>query len=197
MTPSIFQLLFSLGIPLILSTISSIIPSEINEELKIKLFKSSLDTSIIILRWINRIILDPNQNLKTLNKFSITPRLISWESIKITGMLLQLKELRPLRQRNYFVNEKIGIFSLGRKLSRRCPNKMLRPFADTTLTDIVLKKLATFGENSFFAGYEGEFKEKCEDIGVRFVQRTKESVSIDEPQIKYLSFLLSIIANLL
>jgi len=50
MTPSIFQLLFSLGIPLILSTISSIIPSEMNEELKIKLFKSSLDTSIIILR---------------------------------------------------------------------------------------------------------------------------------------------------
>jgi len=50
MTPGIFQLLFSLGIPLILSTISSIIPSEMNEELKIKLFKSSLDTSIIILR---------------------------------------------------------------------------------------------------------------------------------------------------
>ena len=50
MTPSILQLFFSLGIPLILSTISSIIPSEINEELKIKLFKSSLDTSIIILR---------------------------------------------------------------------------------------------------------------------------------------------------
>ncbi len=87
------------------------------------------------------------------------------------------------------MNKKIGIFSLGRKLSRRCPNKMLRPFSGTTLTDIVLKKLATFGENSFFAGYEGEFKEKCEDIGVRFVQRTKESVSIDEPQIKYLSFL--------
>ncbi|SVE16628.1 uncharacterized protein METZ01_LOCUS469482, partial [marine metagenome] len=66
---------------------------------------------------------------------------------------------------------------------------MLRPFADTTLTDIVLKKLATFGENSFFAGYEGEFKRKCDDIGVSFVQRTKKSVSIDEPQIEYLSFL--------
>ena len=50
MTPSIFQLLFSLGIPLILSTIASIIPSQMNEELKIKLFKTSLDTSIIILR---------------------------------------------------------------------------------------------------------------------------------------------------
>jgi len=50
MTPSILQLFFSFWIPLILSTIGSIIPSEMNEELKIKLFKSSLDTSIIILR---------------------------------------------------------------------------------------------------------------------------------------------------
>jgi len=50
MTPSIFQLFFSLGIPLILSTISSIIPSEMSEEIKIKLFQSSLNTSIILLR---------------------------------------------------------------------------------------------------------------------------------------------------
>lgn len=50
MTPSIIQLAFSLWIPLIISTISSLIPSEINDELKIKLFKNSLDTSIIFLR---------------------------------------------------------------------------------------------------------------------------------------------------
>lgn len=50
MTSSILQLLYSFGIPFILSTISSIIPSEMSAELKIKLFKSSLDTSIIILR---------------------------------------------------------------------------------------------------------------------------------------------------
>jgi hypothetical protein len=50
MTPSIIQLVLSLWIPLILSTISSLIPSEISEELKIKLFTNSLDTSIIFLR---------------------------------------------------------------------------------------------------------------------------------------------------
>ena len=26
----------------------------------------------------------------------------------------------------------VGVFSFGRKQSERCPNKMLRPFADTT-----------------------------------------------------------------
>lgn len=50
MTPSIIQLAISFGIPLFLSIISSIIPEEISEESKIKLFKSTLDTSIIILR---------------------------------------------------------------------------------------------------------------------------------------------------
>ena len=50
MTPSIFQLAISLRFPLILSLISSITPEEFNQELKIKLFKSGLDTSIIILR---------------------------------------------------------------------------------------------------------------------------------------------------
>ena len=83
----------------------------------------------------------------------------------------------------------IGIFSYGRKQSQRCPNKMLRPFDDTTLVDIILKKLKSLGDNTFFAGYEKEFKQKCDQIGVRFVQRTKKSVSIDEPQIECLSFL--------
>ena len=50
MTPSIFQLAISFGIPLILSIISSIIPEVMSEESKIRLFKSSLDTSIILLR---------------------------------------------------------------------------------------------------------------------------------------------------
>jgi len=50
MTPSIFQLAISFGIPLILSIISSIMPEVMSEESKIKLFKSSLDTSIILLR---------------------------------------------------------------------------------------------------------------------------------------------------
>ena len=45
-----FQLAISLWLPLVLSLISSITPEEFNQELKIKLFKSGLDTSIIFLR---------------------------------------------------------------------------------------------------------------------------------------------------
>jgi|TARA_B100000315_G_C14593011_1_gene596978 CMP-N-acetylneuraminic acid synthetase len=84
---------------------------------------------------------------------------------------------------------KIGIFSYGRKGSQRCPNKMLRPFSGTTILDILLNKLRILGENTFFAGYDSEFKQKANNTGVTFIQRTKHSVSIDGPQIKCLSFL--------
>jgi CMP-N-acetylneuraminic acid synthetase len=83
----------------------------------------------------------------------------------------------------------IGIFSFARKQSQRCPNKMLRPFADTTLTDILLLKLKEIGPHSFFAGYEKEFKEKCKNAGVRFVKRSKKSINTDEPITEILSFL--------
>lgn len=83
----------------------------------------------------------------------------------------------------------IGIFSFARKQSQRCPNKMLRPFGKATLTDIVLEKLGNFKQNSFFAGYEPEFKDKCAKHGVRFVQRSQKSATIDEPITEILSFL--------
>ena len=83
----------------------------------------------------------------------------------------------------------IGIFSFGRKESERCPNKMLRPYAGTTVTDIVLKKLRVLGDNTFFAGYDGEFKDKCKDHGINFVQRSKKSATIDGPLVECLSFL--------
>ena len=41
---------------------------------------------------------------------------------------------------------RIGVFAFARTQSERCPNKMLRPFAGTTLTDIVLEKLSAFQE---------------------------------------------------
>lgn len=85
--------------------------------------------------------------------------------------------------------EEIGVFSFGRKQSQRCPNKMLRPFAGTTLTDIVLSKLSRWGPRSFFAGCEEEFREKCARHRVRFVQRDPRSVRIDEPIVEILSFL--------
>ena len=85
--------------------------------------------------------------------------------------------------------EKIGVFSFGRKQSHRCVNKMLRPFGNTTLTDIILKKLKILGEHSFFSGYEEEFAEKCSQHGVRFVERSIHSTLIDGPITEILSFL--------
>ncbi len=87
---------------------------------------------------------------------------------------------------------RIGVFSLGRKQSERCPNKMLRPFADTTLTDLILEKLAVLPYDTFFAGYEPEFKAKCHRAGVRFVQRDHHSIMIDQPIVEILSFLRSV-----
>lgn len=84
---------------------------------------------------------------------------------------------------------KVGVFSFGRIQSQRCTNKMLRPFADTTLTDVVLTKLAGLPHFTFFAGYEAEFRWKCEHHGVCFVQRDAHSALIDEPIVEILSFL--------
>lgn len=83
----------------------------------------------------------------------------------------------------------IGVFSFGRTQSQRCPNKMLRPFAGTTLTDIMLQKLARCGAPSFFAGDGEAFEAKCRRHGVPFVARDPRSANIDEPIIQILSFL--------
>lgn len=83
----------------------------------------------------------------------------------------------------------IGIFSIGRKNSFRVKNKLLKKFDNTTLTDIILKKLKVFNDQSFFAGYEKEFKEKCRKHKVRFVQRSFKSANINEPISLILNFL--------
>ena len=83
----------------------------------------------------------------------------------------------------------VAIFSFGRTDSQRCPNKMLRPLAGTTLTDILLKKFARCHQPTFFAGYEPEFRSLCNNHGVRFVQRDERSATIDEPIVEILSFL--------
>ena len=59
------------------------------------------------------------------------------------------------------LTEDIGVYSCGRLTSQRCKNKMVREFGDTTLTDIFLSKLKGVGDNTFFAGYDPIFKEKC------------------------------------
>lgn len=83
----------------------------------------------------------------------------------------------------------IGVFSFGRKQSERCVNKLLRPFGGTTLADIALAKLSTFGSQAFFAAHDDEFQAKCRDHHVAFVPRDLRSVSIDEPITDILSCL--------
>lgn len=89
----------------------------------------------------------------------------------------------------------IVTFSFGRTQSARVPNKMLRPFADTTLVDIALAKLKTFAPDAFFAGFEAEFRDKCDRHGVRFVQREAQSINIDGPITDILSFLRTVDAK--
>lgn len=83
----------------------------------------------------------------------------------------------------------VGVFSFGRKESQRCPNKLLRPFGETTLADIMLAKLAAFGPAAFFAGHDDEFRVKAAAHGVPFVERDARSVTIDEPIVDILAFL--------
>ena len=73
------------------------------------------------------------------------------------------------------LEEDIGVFSCGRLTSHRCKNKMIRGFGDTTLLDIFLSKLSKLDSNTFFAGYDEIFKEKCDQYNIDFVQRTKKS----------------------
>jgi len=78
----------------------------------------------------------------------------------------------------------IGVCSFARTSSSRCKEKMIRPFGNSSLSDIFLEKLAIVGDNVFFGGYEPIFKEKCEYHNVPFIQRSYESANIDEPASK-------------
>ncbi len=83
------------------------------------------------------------------------------------------------------LNEDIGVFSCGRLTSQRCKNKMVRPFGDTSLLDIFLSKMAKLKANTFFAGYENIFKERCNHFGVDFLQRSEESANSEVADVIY------------
>jgi CMP-N-acetylneuraminic acid synthetase len=70
-----------------------------------------------------------------------------------------------------------------RKNSQRCPEKMLRPFAGTTLVDISLKRLAALQGFSkrYFAAHEDVFLEKARAYDVTSIRRSHRSANIDEP----------------
>jgi CMP-N-acetylneuraminic acid synthetase len=86
-------------------------------------------------------------------------------------------------------NNNTGVYSCARLSSQRCKNKMMRSFADVTLTDIILRKFSEIGNNTFFSGYESVFKNKCNKYNVKFIQRSEESSLADSPASTIYSFL--------
>ena len=71
----------------------------------------------------------------------------------------------------------------ARLSSQRVPNKMLRPFAGTTLIDILFEKLKKSSiipkENIYLSSYEKELKEVANKHGINVFNRSKES-SLEE-----------------
>jgi CMP-N-acetylneuraminic acid synthetase len=73
----------------------------------------------------------------------------------------------------------ICIIVQARMGSQRVPGKMLKSFADTTLTDILFDKLTKSTiipkSNIYFSAYEDELKEVGRKYGINVFDRSKES----------------------
>jgi CMP-N-acetylneuraminic acid synthetase len=72
----------------------------------------------------------------------------------------------------------VAVLIQARLASQRCPRKMIRSFADTTLMDIVLKKLVQSeipNENIVCSVYEEELKEVCNKYPVTIFNRSESS----------------------
>lgn len=78
------------------------------------------------------------------------------------------------------INE-IGIIINARLNSERIPNKMLKPFAGTTLIDILFKKLKTSKiiplNNIYLSAYEPELKEIAYKHSINIFHRSKASAN--------------------
>jgi len=67
----------------------------------------------------------------------------------------------------------------ARLSSQRIPEKMLKPFAGTTLMDICIKKILNSDiipkENFYISAYEDEIKQVCKKYGVNIFHRSEKS----------------------
>lgn len=70
--------------------------------------------------------------------------------------------------------------------SQRIPEKMLKPFHNTTLTDIVLEKMKNisiiYPEQFYFAVHEDELKAVGDTHGVKILHRSKKSADSESLQ---------------
>ena len=77
--------------------------------------------------------------------------------------------------------DEIAVVVQARLSSKRIPNKMLEPFAGSTLTDICLEKIKNSKlikpENFYFSVYEPELKELADRHGVQVWNRSEASAN--------------------
>ena len=74
--------------------------------------------------------------------------------------------------------EDVAVIIQARLSSQRCPQKMIRPFADTTLMDIVLEKLEKSSipnQNVWCSVYEPELKDLCSKYPFNVFNRSEKS----------------------
>ena len=79
--------------------------------------------------------------------------------------------------------EEIAVVVQARLSSERCPRKMIRPFAGTTLTDIACQKILASNiipkENFYLAVHEPELIEVANRHGVNVYKRSEKSALWD------------------
>ena len=72
----------------------------------------------------------------------------------------------------------VAVIVQARLSSQRCPQKMIRPFHDTTLMDLCLQKLVDSSipnENIWVSVYEQELVELCEKYPINIFHRSEAS----------------------
>lgn len=75
------------------------------------------------------------------------------------------------------MDKTIAITIPVRKNSERVPNKMLRPFAGSSLFEVYLDKLENLKELVYIVAYEQEFKDIAEKRGFKVQHRNEESAN--------------------
>lgn len=87
------------------------------------------------------------------------------------------------------MDKNISLVIQSRLGSQRIPGKMLKPFANTTLVDILLNKVSTLksinSDQIYFCAYEEELLDVAKKYPVNTIQRSKES-AYEEKDIKIL-----------
>jgi CMP-N-acetylneuraminic acid synthetase len=87
------------------------------------------------------------------------------------------------------MDKNISLVIQARLGSQRIPSKMLKPFAETTLVDILLKKVSNLKsiglDKVYFCAYEDELLDVASKYSINTIKRSKES-SQEEKDIKVL-----------